>query len=415
MPVATARAAQRPRWPTCARTNSSAQAHRARAGSSSLALAIAWAAEFGWLAVQRHLAGGSHAEDLGFTDQVLANFLRGQFFRMSIYQGATWNTEIDISRLARPDSLLAFHFEPMLLLLVPLYALGGGAVLLLVIQAIAVAAGALPAYRLGASPLARLRAASRCRQAYLLSPLGQWAVLADFHTSTLAAPLLVLAVERLGGRQSAAQALAAAALAATAREDVGLAIRSRRAGAAGRRHAWLHHVFSRCAPRPPFHELSVTTKRHQERHAEAEKRHAGVMATSQNRTLPGIAFVGLGLGSTILAALVIRSYSGGVSPFDVRYGATLGAGLGASLAALGRPGVLGYLGTLALSGGWLGLLSPLALLPALPALALNVLSTSPWMAAGKAHYSSLILPFIAVAGRRVRRLGLLHRRRRPTR
>src|SRR6266705_3302740 len=83
-----------------------------------------WAALFGWLAVQRHLAGGTHAEDLGFTDQVLGNFLRGQWFRMSIYEGATWNTELDLGRLARPDSLLAFHVEPMLLLLVAPYALG---------------------------------------------------------------------------------------------------------------------------------------------------------------------------------------------------------------------------------------------------------------------------------------------------
>ena len=351
--------------------------------------------------MQRHLAGGTHAEDLGFTDQVLANFLRGQFFRMSIYQGATWNTELDISRLARPDSLLAFHVEPMLLLLVPLYAIGGGAVLLLVIQAIAVAAGALPAYRLGAHTSGSVPGGVAVASAYLLSPLGQWAVLADFHTSTLAAPLLVLAVERLLVRRSAGQALAVAALAATAREDVGLAI-----GAVGlvlllRGRAWL-----RALPSPPSlphatarlssDELSVMTIRHVGRHVETEKRHAGVMATSQNWNLAGLAFLGLGLGSTILAALVIRSYSGGVSPFDVRYGATLGAGPGAALAALGRPGVLGYLGTLALSGGWLGLLSPLALLPALPGLALNVLSSSPWMAAGKAHYSSLILPFITI-------------------
>jgi Predicted membrane protein (DUF2079) len=133
-----------------------------------------------------------------------------------------------------------------------------------------------------------------------------------------------------------------------------------------------------------------------ERHAKAEKRHAGVMGTSQNRNLASLACVGLGLSWTILGALVIRSYSGGVSPFDVRYGATLGAGPDAAWAALGRPAVFGYLGTLALSGGWLGLLAPLALVPAVPGLALNVLSTSPWMAAGKAHYSSLILPFIAV-------------------
>jgi hypothetical protein len=93
---------------------------------------------------------------------------------------------------------------------------------------------------------------------------------------------------------------------------------------------------------------------------------------------------------------VIRMYSGGVSPFEVRYGPTVGAGLGSSMAALGRPAVVGYLGVLLLSGGWLGMLSPLALLPALPIMTLNVLATSPWMAAGKAHYSSLVLPFIVL-------------------
>ncbi|HEX8968633.1 MAG TPA: DUF2079 domain-containing protein, partial [Chloroflexota bacterium] len=58
--------------------------------------------------------------------------------------------------------------------------------------------------------------------------------------------------------------------------------------------------------------------------------------------------------------------------------------------------VIGYVRTILLGGGWLGLLAPLAMLPALPALALNALSTSPWMAAGKAHYSGLVLPFIIV-------------------
>src|SRR5260221_14653791 len=59
--------------------------------------ATGWIVVFGWLAIARHLAAGSHAEDLGFTDQVIWNFLRGQFFRMSLYQGATWNTEIDLA------------------------------------------------------------------------------------------------------------------------------------------------------------------------------------------------------------------------------------------------------------------------------------------------------------------------------
>ncbi len=331
----------------------------------AVGLAILWATEFGWLAVERHLAGGSHAEDLGFADQVVANFVRGQFFRMSIYQGATWNTEIDVSRMARPDSLLAFHFEPMLLLLAPVYAFGGGAVALLVIQAVAVAAGALPAYRLGSCASGSALGGLAVAMAYLLSPLGQWAVLADFHTSTLAAPLLVLAVERLVVKKSALQAVAVAALAATAREDVGLAIAT---------------LGVLVLLKPPLPLGS-----------------GGRDDSLRTRSLPALALLGVGLSCSILGALTIRSYSSGVSLFDARYGATLGAGFGPSLAAIGRPEVVGYLGALALSGGWLGLLAPWTLVPALPGMALNVLSASPWMAAGKAHYSSLVLAFIAVA------------------
>ncbi len=147
-----------------------------------------WAATFTYLSVVRHLAGGTHAEDLGFTEQVLWNFLRGQWFRESIYLGAAqWDTELDLSKIARPDSLFAFHVEPLLLALVPLY-VATGAIGLLTLQAIAMAAGAIPAYRLGGAAVAA---------AYLLSPLGQWAVLDDFHASALAAPLLLLALERL--------------------------------------------------------------------------------------------------------------------------------------------------------------------------------------------------------------------------
>src|SRR5258708_562987 len=259
-------------------------------------VAVAWAGEFSWLALQRHFAGGSHAEDLGFIDQVLANFLRGQWFRLSIYQGATWNTEIDFGRIARPDSLLAFHFEPMLLLLVPLYALGGIS-LLLVIQAVAVAAGAVPAYRLGLYCAESRAAGVAVAAAYLLSPLGQWAVLDDFHTSTLAAPLLVLAVERLLVKKSVVQTLAAAGLAAIAREDVGLVIAA--VGAA----ILVRHV-ARSALRGKLGVAREWSAPHRvERNA-------------------GIALLGLGLGASILATLVIRSYNGGL-PFDARYAATL--------------------------------------------------------------------------------------------
>jgi uncharacterized membrane protein len=318
-------------------------------------MATLWAGGFSYLAVVRHLAGGTHAEDLGFTDQVLWNFLRGQWFRMSIYSGATWNTELDLTRIARPDSLLAFHVEPMLLAFVPLYALGGGAVALLVIQAVAVAAGAIPAFRLGSHLTRSAACGLAVAAAYLLSPIGQWAVLADFHTSTLAAPLLLFSLERLLVARAPVQSLLVAALAASAREDVG--------------------------PVLLFLGAAILLSRY----------------TRATNPRVGVAFVTMGLVWTCLSLLEIRAYSGGISPFDVRYGPTLGAGIGPSLSALSRTEVLNYVHTLLLSGGWLVVLAPVALLPALPSLMLNALSTSNWMASGQAHYSGLVLPFVTLA------------------
>ena len=349
--------------------------HRVRSSLDAGALLVlgascAWAVVFGWLALTRHLAGGTHAEDLGFTDQVIANFLRGQWFRMSIYDGAAaWNTELDLSRIARPDSLLAFHVEPMLLLFVPLYALGGGASLLLILQAVAVALGAVPAYRLGKHATGSAAAGLAVAACYLLSPLGQWAVLADFHTSTLAAPLLLLAVERLIVARAPFQSLAVAALALSAREDVGptLALLGADPGVGqsassnvathrrGVRRSW-----ARCGRW--FACWSC------ERTADRTRPSQGATPTASAAGLPGV------------------------------------------LQALTRPSTLGYAGVLVLSGGWLGLLAPLALLPALPSLAINGLSSSAWMASGQAHYSGLVLPFLVLAAADgLRRVG---RRRR---
>ena len=42
--------------------------------------------------------------------------------------------------------------------------------------------------------------------------------------------------------------------------------------------------------------------------------------------------------------------------------------------------------------------SPLTLVPLAGMLALNVFSSSPWMESGRAHYSALVLPFVAIGG-----------------
>jgi len=299
-----------------------------------------WIVTFACLAILRHLAGGSHAEDLGFSDQVLWNFLNGQCFRMSLYHGARWNTELDLSLLARADSLLAFHVEPMLLVFVPLYALGAGPLVLLAAQSIGFGLGAVPAFRLGAHAGRSALAGLSVALAYLLSPFGQSAVLSDFHTSTLAVPFLLLSLERMlvAGRPS--QSLVAVGIALTAREDVG--------------------------PVVAFIGMSLIA-------LQAPRR-------------PALLMVALGLSWTLVCALIIGHYSGGVSPLVVRY-----AG------ALGRPLDVGLFSTLLLTGGWLAAVSPLSLLGALPTLAIDALSSSPWMAAGKAHYGVLLLPAVVLA------------------
>ncbi|MFN0071231.1 MAG: DUF2079 domain-containing protein, partial [Chloroflexota bacterium] len=309
----------------------------------------AWGALFTNLSVTRHQALGSHAEDLGFTDQVIWNFLRGAWFQMTVYQGASWNIELDMSTVRRPNSLNSFHVEPMLLLFAPVYAAGGRPEHLLAIQAIGVALGAIPAYRL-AYHLTELRLAGfAIGAAWLLSPLGQWAVLSDFHTTALAAPLLMFAAERFATGH-ARTAFVAAILAASAREDAAVAAAA-----------------------------------------------LGCVIALSGRWRAGLMLATLGTLGAACALMTMKAYSGGESsPFIVRYGAVLG-GPTTMLEALRQPAVTEYLVTLVLSGAWLSVLAPISFAPALPLLAMNVFSNSPWMASGKAHYSILVLPFLVTA------------------
>jgi len=319
------------------------------AGVLVILAGLAWAALFGNLAVLRHIGGGTNAQDLGFTDQVLWNSLHGDWFRMSLYLGAAdWNTEMAVAAVAQPDSLLAFHFEPMLALLLPIYALGGDARHLLVLQALVFALGAIPAYRLAARWSGSQWAGAATGATYLLSPLGQSAMLSDFHTTALAAPVLLLAIERAAAQRTL-QALGAALLAVTAREDAAVAV-----GAVG--------LF--------------------------------VLLTGARRTGAALVVIG-GIGS-VLSFGVIGWYGGGAWAFAPRY-AGLQEGLHAVADALARPEVLEFAGALLLSGGLLGMLAPLLVLPLVPLAGLNALSASPWMATGRAHYSVLVLPLAIAA------------------
>ncbi len=125
---------------------------------------------------------------------------------------AIWSaTQGEPLLFSRPEgyrlSRLAGHVEFGYFLLVPLYALWSDPRLLLIIQALAFALGAIPAYRIAARRLASRFAARCCALIYLLYPVALTAVLFDFHADTIAAPLLLLAIDLADTRRWRAFAL----------------------------------------------------------------------------------------------------------------------------------------------------------------------------------------------------------------
>lgn len=119
----------------------------------------------------------AHIHDLGLISQTLWNTIHGDLFRNSI------NPEIGYGA-----SYLGNHFSPGLLAWVPAFALWPSPVTLLACQAIALALGAWPLWRilradLPAGPSLALVAV------YLLQPALWFAGLYDFHHETCAATL----------------------------------------------------------------------------------------------------------------------------------------------------------------------------------------------------------------------------------
>ena len=132
-------------------------------------------------------------------------------------------------------------------------------------------------------------------------------------------------------------------------------------------------------------------------------------ALVRRRWILGLGVAIAGVGWSLLSALVIMPRFNGLdaSPFLVRYrqfGDSPVAILqnlvrqpGLLLGWLRRPEVSRYLGGLVLTSGGLAVLYPLALLMALPSVAINSFSVYDWMHSGGGHYSASIVPFLIIA------------------
>lgn len=146
----------------------------------------------GWLSVARYNGFNAGMYDLGNMAQAIWSGARGEPLLYSRPEGLR-------------ASRLAGHIEIGYFLFASLYALWSDPRTLLIAQAALFALGAIPVYRIAWRRIDALhggeRYAARCLTLiYLLYPTAQTSVLFDFHADTVAAPLILFALDALDGR-----------------------------------------------------------------------------------------------------------------------------------------------------------------------------------------------------------------------
>jgi uncharacterized membrane protein len=309
----------------------------------------AYAAGFSALSILRHRAFSTGRFDLGNMVQAVWSTAHGDPLQITGLRGD------QISRLGA-------HFDPILAAFAPLWLVWPSPDALLVAQAVAVAVGALPVFWLARKHLGSDRAALGFALAYLIYPPTQWLTLNEFHPVALACPLLLYAIWFLD--ESRLLPFAACALvAATTKEEIALVV----AGLG----IWY--------------------------------------ALAHGRRWTGAAVAAAGVGATLIAIEVVIPHfnRAGNSSFFTRYsevGSTPGGIVHTALtdpwkivttAATGRG--LGYLAQLVLPLALLVVLAPLALVAAVPELAVNLLSAATTQTSIRFHYTAGLIPVLIVA------------------
>jgi uncharacterized membrane protein len=301
----------------------------------------------GTFAIVRHERLNSSTYDLGIKDQVIWNTSRGRWFASSVEVG----------------HYLGDHVQLIFLPVALLYRIWPSVHLLLGLQALGLASGALPLYVLVRSRFQRTGPALLFAAAYLLYPAVGFINRFDFHAVSLAVPLFLFAYWALDVRRLwLASLLALAAL--SLREEVGLTV------AALALYAWW---------------------------ARGERAWGMAWATI------GIAW------SLVTLFVIIPAFRGTASDTLGRY-EWLGASAPEMLYTLvTRPGFVirhqflasplrwRFLLKLLLPVGFLSLFGPAVLAIGLPALAYNLLSDAPPQSSIYFQYLSPIIPFVFLA------------------
>ncbi|MGZ3630337.1 MAG: DUF2079 domain-containing protein, partial [Ktedonobacteraceae bacterium] len=310
--------------------------------------------EMSYQAILRYVTFKAGAFDLGNMDQVLWNTIHGRFFQFT-NQAIDWYG---------PPTRLAIHFEPIILPLSLLYAFHADPRILLVFQTLVLGSGALPVFIITRKYIPEWPIfATLMAAAYLLSPALLGLNIFDFHPVSLATPLLLYAILALTYKRYV-WFLIACVLACMCKEDIPLSV-----ALLGILVIWKYKL-----PR-----------------------------------LGTVLLIGGLLWSFIAFKVIIPHFYPGVQAnnYWYRYEA-LGSSPGAAIANLIiHPWLLFttfftldrfyYLVGLVRSVGFLPLLAPEWLLPALPSLAVNLLSTDPLLYSGVYHYNAAIIPFVMIS------------------
>lgn len=159
-----------------------------RSGLWDLAVAAAIALHFLlFLAVglSRHWSLLTSINDIGVFDQAIWGLLNGAPFTDTI------------NAPDAPMNWLGFHFNPILAIFVPLYAIAPAPEWLIGAQALAVSLAAWPLYQIARRVSGSDKAGFLWTLAYLLNPFVISAVVWDFHPVTLAVPMIVGALHAI--------------------------------------------------------------------------------------------------------------------------------------------------------------------------------------------------------------------------
>jgi uncharacterized membrane protein len=189
------------------------------AGEAAVAVRVvyagiaAYAVLFAFAAVLHFSVFQTGHADLGNMVQAIWNTLHGHFLEVTSVSG-------------HQHDRLGFHVDPFLLVLAPLFWIWSSPLVLVVVQALAVASGALPVFWLARKHLDSPRAAAHFAFAYLLYPAIQFSAFStgySFHSVTIAVPLVLFAVWFLDEDRLVAFSVVAL-LACTTKEEIALAV-----------------------------------------------------------------------------------------------------------------------------------------------------------------------------------------------